>query len=590
MERKKRCFSTCKRRPKTECNTSLCQYNDGLRRKYCRLKHTYKMNADCEPELRTYKGTRRKAIPKRVQSELNRMAKIESQIIAMDDAAQPSSTRKKTQSPPKISSQPKVTEEEIKEFRERVKKANATRKIKKFMRKHQNKRRARFLKAICSDAGVCMAFGKESKTIKKHFDEFGDLNLLSKPAKTIGSVSANGFVKELTFERNGYVANAVLKSSTSVDSDNLFYEGLVGQALNEYGQLYPCFLETYGTYKYNSTHVYNEMKNNKLTNKNVLPHAIKKISDGEMIDFVNELGTACEDPTKIAVMIQHLKDVETLGDSMRNPALGSMFVSRELLYVLYQIYMPLATLRHNFTHYDLHTNNVLLYEPVKGSYIQYHYHITDDMGTRIVKFKSRYIAKIIDYGRCYFKIVDPDPSNEADSKAIYDEVICKEPKCKDCGYNRGFGWLKHTPYMLKYRSYICSQKPNISHDLRLLYIIKKNADITSSIPTYWYGDSNLLLDLLKKIQYGVNVELNADKKLIQKTNPNAPVYSGTEENTTSGFPASINNVVDACIGLEQIISGTVCQYNNDWQYSSYTKLGDLHIYNDGKTIMEYIPV
>jgi hypothetical protein len=40
----------------------------------------------------------------------------------------------------------------------------------------------------------------------------------------------------------------------------------------------------------------------------------------------------------------------------------------DLLNVLYQIYMPLASLSETFTHYDLQSRDVLIYEPVPGKY------------------------------------------------------------------------------------------------------------------------------------------------------------------------------------------------------------------------------
>lgn len=59
--------------------------------------------------------------------------------------------------------------------------------------------------------------------------------------------------------------------------------------------------------------------------------------------------------------------------------------------------MPLATLANTFTHYDLHPSNVLLCEPVLGKYYKY---ILNDR--TVVEFKSKYIVKIIDYGRSFF--------------------------------------------------------------------------------------------------------------------------------------------------------------------------------------------
>lgn len=592
-ERKKRCVSTCRKRPKPDCDSeTLCRYTDGAKRKYCRLKHTYKFNSDCEPVLRPIKEARRKALSKRTQAMLARMAKSEENLLALEAEERVITPKKDTQSPLNDSS-PKVSAEKINEFRERVQKANATRKIKKFMRKHQNKRRALFLKSICSDSGVCMAFGKESHRILKHFDEFTNFDLLTKPAKTIGSVSANGFVKELTYERDGYVANAILKSSSNNMSDNLMYEALVGMGINEFGLKYSCFVDTYRVYKYELDHVYDEMKKNKETGVNFLRLGLKALFDDGSYDLSKMFRIACEKPTQIAVMIQHLKDAVSLHDKLYNPDARD-FVSRQLLYVLYQIYMPLAHLGDNFTHYDLHTNNVLLYEPVKGSYIEYHYHIKTDSGERLVKFKSSYIAKIIDYGRCYINMGNPDDIPRDDSKTLYD-AVCAEAKCNpDCGYYKGFSWLAHKPSMMKYESYISSQIPNVSHDLRLLYILQKYADATRLIPDFWYTSTGMGMSVfLSKIQYGVDVELTSEKKALLKTHPNVPVYSGTKENKNSGLDSyglinKVNNVKDAYIGLEIMINNSLNDMYNNSYFLSYSKLGELHIYSDG-TPMKYIP-
>lgn len=260
------------------------------------------------------------------------------------------------------------------------------------------------------------------------------------------------------------------------------------------------------------------------------------------------------------------------------------FVSEELLYVLFQVYFSLFALGHFFTHYDLHTDNVLLYEPVKGKYIEYHYHVQyDTTGKEIdVRFKSRYIAKIIDYGRSYFE----NPSGKgftANSKSIYDEV-CKEKACKDCGGSQGFGWLEYKPATLPYNSFICSQIPNESHDLRLAYMISKYAKLTG---TLWEGTGLYLLDFFEKIEYGKGVILNHDRKQILAKNPNAPVFAGTKENDDIGLPLKINNVTDASKELQRIAMDSFSQAYNEQHYAGLQKLGDLHIY--GYKPMEYIP-
>jgi hypothetical protein len=115
-------------------------------------------------------------------------------------------------------------------------------------------------------------------------------------------------------------------------------------------------------------------------------------------------------------------------------------------------------MRKKFTHYDLHTDNVILYEPVPGKYIQYHYQTE----TGVISFRSPYIAKIIDYGRSYI-------NDGETSKDIYDKV-CKLKKCDpNCGVDKGFSMFKLSNEEHLY--HIVSQKKNESHDLRFLYMV-----------------------------------------------------------------------------------------------------------------------
>jgi hypothetical protein len=84
--------------------------------------------------------------------------------------------------------------EDVAAFRDKYIKNAATRKIGKFLRITDPRVRSKFLQSVCSDAGVCIAFGTNAAAIRKHFDDFDNFNLLSKPANRIVSVSSNGFV------------------------------------------------------------------------------------------------------------------------------------------------------------------------------------------------------------------------------------------------------------------------------------------------------------------------------------------------------------------------------------------------------------
>ena len=88
--------------------------------------------------------------------------------------------------------------------------------------------RAKYLKTICSDSGICIAFGKERSKIKKHFDGFVNFSKISGFAKKIGENSNNGFIIEVPYSHEEYKSHAILKSSLEPDKngapDNLVYE------------------------------------------------------------------------------------------------------------------------------------------------------------------------------------------------------------------------------------------------------------------------------------------------------------------------------------------------------------------------------
>ena len=555
MPRKGKCFSTCRKRPKSECDHPECHYTNGNKYKYCRLSFTRKMNEDCVPVLRKQNSITKKQVDQTRKRKHGPFHKQKKSLLIF------SPRYEKYSAPPEkqiLNLHPK--KEDIESFRLKYVKNTATRKIGRFLRRTDPRVRSKFLQSVCSDAGVCIAFGTNAAAIRKHFDEFDNFNLLSKPATQIGSVSANGFVKELTYMNRGYMANAVLKSSVQMNADNLLYEALVGFFLNKVSTIYPTFVETYGLYQYNADGLaYNECKGNKLTNPSVLTAGLKRIAKSTKdIDNLT-VKTACLSPTSMAVLIQHLKSAKTLHEMLFN----SRFVKNELLYILFQVYATLASMQDVFTHYDLHFENVLVYEPVIGEHIEYHYYYAGEDSHKKAIFKSKYIAKIIDYGRCYFNDKS-STRNTNESKKFYDNLLCKE--CKPyCGSGKGYGWFK--PDNMPNAGFICSQRLNPSHDLRLLY-------------TIGYGSRDgmdpILKTLMKKVVYG--------KRVI----PNFKQF-GTEPNPVSGIPLKINNVTDAADALsELVIQPHFVEMNND-AYSGSKKLGELHIYGDGKTPMKWIP-
>jgi len=403
--------------------------------------------------------------------------------------------------------------------------------------------KARFLSALCADAGVCLALGNLTTEIKRHFQGFTTFAYVVPPIKRIGEDSNNGFINQIEYVHRGYKSYAILKSAKTAEADNLLYEYVVGQYINKQNKLFPCFLETYGHYQYVDDNTWTELQNPITTDVNILTQGLEQ---KHTIDYNN----ACRESQKLAILIQYLKNIKSLYAFSREP----FFIQDELMGALFQLYYPLARLKDTFTHYDLHLENVYIYQPVAGKYIQYHYYIS---GTRAVRFKSSYLLKIIDYGRSFFR--DDTGTN---AKQIYEEELCQDAMdCNDpattgrCGENVGFSWLKKLGPQPAQQFYISSQKKNISHDLLpLKRIADSHARNNRLTPE--------LADLVQKVIYTGEY--------------------GTAELTESGYPHAIYNVEDAmkCIMAEMVTKKY--RDHNEAANRDKTKLGDLYIYMDGR--------
>jgi hypothetical protein len=472
------------------------------------------------------------------------------------------------------------------------------------------KQRGIFLKSICSDSGVCMAFGRQTKRIKKHFNGLVDFEYAISPIKTIGEVSTNGFIKEITYERDGYKANAILKSSSKIDTDNLLFEYLVGKYLNKLCLVFPCFIETYGWYQYKNNIDWLNMRDNIEVSVEDLKESLEigdvalenyKATIDANICYENKttrlrvrkdctemdylLKVACAKSKYISILTQHINNAKSIQSMiiLKPPHPDADFSYKDLLNVLYQIYMPLASVSETFTHYDLHMGNILIYEPVPGKYIDYKYVLEDDT---IVEFKCRYIAKIIDYGRSFFK----DYSNEeisGSSKSIYDTICKNIPECNgrnqaSCGEDQGFSSFD-SQYGIGYS--ISSSVRNTSHDLLLIYQVKK----ILKHPYLQTKEKNpLLQSIFEKSEYGNEVAYEEEER---RTNKRKDEFGTVEKHDISpllddGLPEKINNVIDAHNALKtQVIK---YKTKNDLDHVGFTSLGSLTIYQSGRS-MEFKP-
>ena len=406
-----------------------------------------------------------------------------------------------------------------------------------------------YLNTICADSGVCFAFGIEKKRLLSFF-KFDSFTYAVPPFRRIGDGSANAVVKEIKYEREGYNAYAVLKTSKTPMSDNLAYEYVVGEYINRVSSFFPVFVDTYGLFTYPE-----DIRDQAYrSDGNIVTNELKPISIYE--------STVCDAPEQLSILIQHIKGARTLETMMKDPT----FLEQEMMYALFQIYFTLDQLRNQFTHYDLHAENVLIYEPVVGGYIHYHFHKPG----LDVSFKSRYMVKIIDYGRSFFP-----------GATSYYEYLCKQGKrcgvCNGEDYDFKGLWLSRNP-ATESNMYINGYYKNESNDLRLLDhcrdLLSKNPSPNGTLfysPENKTGGSQTPCDLQSLFDMlGENLYANTGQ------------YKGRKENTRPGI-YTIQNVNDASRYLIQLMKNKPLN-----SYVELTKIGDLHV--DTNRPMEYIAV
>ena len=432
---------------------------------------------------------------------------------------------------------------------------------------------ANILQVRCPDPTKCISLGLNDQLIRFHFSRFRILSQIVLPEiKKIGASSENGFVLKLPFHRNGYTAYTILKNAVSAYSDNLMYEYKVGvEFINQVGQLYPCFTETYLLCRYKSPDLYNYVKSKYTGGKYSIRLHMPTMD--EVLEIMDNPSWAmgCKTNKYLCVLNQYFDDVRSLGDFKENMYKTMRLETGEsmLSSFFYQIYFALDQLKEIYTHYDLHSGNILLYKPFpQNTYIQMHYHVTDINGQeKIISFPTEYIAKIIDYGRNYFQ------SKTTNTNNIVRE-ICKTKECGAfCGESVGFSIISgrygqrplhlrpspspgNSPYDIVDDYFIDPVVPNPSHDLRLFH------DFTR----YKIHQAIRIPPAPRNVEYGYPPMHNTFGR-------NA--WFGPTDNVSV-----ISTVTDMRRFLEHIHTDWISKLQQ--YYATWTCGGDLHVYSDGR--------
>ncbi len=343
-------------------------------------------------------------------------------------------------------------------------------------------RTIKYLHKVCPDSKVCIGFGEEIQKIASVYAFYNDFNYLNKKNNEIVSSGANGMAILMEYERDNYKSHAILKIPIFVSrdhlKDNIFADIVNGYYINVLNLYYPCFMETYGIFRFQNDESYFDFIKKQHT---MTAESRESINYNNLIplpfsfDLVN---TSCLHPHLFTVLIQYINNHITLFDYLLSNINKRYEFIVELIHILYQIYSVLSSCSYayDFTHYDLHMKNILLY-PIPGNkYITMRYY---DIENKVIEFKTRYIVKIIDYGRCY------TPYNEKLYRILCNSRYCSKEyidKNIGCGYRNGY---KHFYLESNHsNSYMKSNIPNCSHDLRLAYSIR------NSFYKYFYNNNS----------------------------------------------------------------------------------------------------
>ena len=432
----------------------------------------------------------------------------------------------------------------------------------------------KMLKNTCKNPDNCIALGYYGDVIKRYFDNFENMNLIDNTSlKRIGRESTNGFIIEVPFKKNNYTAYTALKccgddlSEDSVEDededkqkdkqkdlyelyDNLLYEYYVGKNfINKYAKIYPCFVETYGLYEFKGNIHYNIIKTKAESNnfsKIDFKQYIQKVNIEEFKSLEDIFNYSCFKNKLLCVLIQHFDNFVSFHDARENSYDNLKY---DLYNIMYQAYFCLAMLGDNYTHYDLHANNVFLYKPFDGNkciLMKYHHN------GKVFEFKSEFIVKIIDYGRNYF-------NNEITNTKEIMEKICNLEQCQpNCGKKIGYRYIQGNIMRPKRNFYwINPVAPNVSYDLRFADYIQ--SEILKFVET----------PLIGKIDYKEDW--------------------GTPEVKEGGDKRDIKNIFNLLDSLESGINDSlesgINEFNhhkNHKKYADWTVAATMDVYDDGR--------
>jgi hypothetical protein len=395
--------------------------------------------------------------------------------------------------------------------------------------------------------------------------------------------NSNGYVYKLKYNiTDDTIYNAILKIPQDGISDNLVYEFLVGNCINEFSKFYPCFIKTYSIGKFISIDLHNELfRKIGKDDTNTLDKYIQLL---DKYNIENMILTGCKSNKFLTLFTQYIPIKYSLKDyiikytyppidweklAFKNECIDQLY---ELTTILHMIYQLLSSFSDKFTHYDLHLENVVLIEVPDNRFIHAIFHYPDG---RVLHYNMCYIPVIIDYGHCFVNCKQMNQSKPNSPEIM--KIVCnndairnpKKPSCLDiCGNSSGYHYSTNLDekdeFLLpsiknNFKDYT---RKNISHDCRLIHEI-----------LYYFNFSRLTKEnfIVQNLVTGIFHNL-------------ADMYNrfGTYEeiDDEDSLPNTLNNIIRLSDKLNKIISQPEFLIHNDFLLGEKKLYGTLQIWTD----------
>jgi len=223
----------------------------------------------------------------------------------------------------------------------------------------------------------------------------------------IGEKSRNGFVVKYENDNKTYVLKSSrTESNTTGKIDNLVYEYKCGIKINNWLQVFPCFIRTHRLFEYepgvgkirmikfldNQVFYSEKQKDLKLKELQTTINPVSSDKDGNY---------NCRAKNNYALMSDFYPGKSL--SSKEYYTQGTPLDQLNIPDIVFQIYAPLYALgSENFLHLDLHAGNIMVYEVPFEFCLKY---ILDDeeIEKNEINIYTKRIVKLVDYGRAYIK-------------------------------------------------------------------------------------------------------------------------------------------------------------------------------------------